>query len=153
MSCCDENTARVPRIAVSRRAVFKGAAPVASVLPATRPARSAAQGKPVKLAYCSQLLCGVPYEVARSAGLFRQHGLEVELVYTRGGNAAMQALVGGAVDYGPRAHILHEYQVAIPRPRDPVRARTHLAFALLYDRLWSDPSREVDRMPRAEAAA
>jgi NitT/TauT family transport system substrate-binding protein len=44
-------------------------------------------------------LCGVPYEVTRSAGLFKKHGLDVEFVYTRGGNAAMQALVGGAVDY------------------------------------------------------
>ena len=41
----------------------------------------------------------MPYEVTRSAGLFKKHGLDVELVYTRGGNAAMQALVGGAVDY------------------------------------------------------
>jgi len=48
-----------------------------SVLPAVHPTPSGAQGKPlkqVKIAYCSQLLCGVPYEVARSAGLFKQHG-------------------------------------------------------------------------------
>jgi NitT/TauT family transport system substrate-binding protein len=62
--------------------------------------RSEAQGRSIKLAYCSQLLCGVPYEVARSGGHFKNHGLNVELVYTRGGSAAMQALVGGAVDYG-----------------------------------------------------
>jgi len=97
MSCCDETTARVPDTSVSRRSVFKGAALIASVIPAARP--SAAQGKRIKLAYCSQLLCGVPYEVARSGGLFKNHGLEVELVYTRGGSAAMQALIGGAVDY------------------------------------------------------
>jgi NitT/TauT family transport system substrate-binding protein len=97
MSCCDETTARVPDTDVSRRAVLKGASLIASVVPAARPA--GAQGKQIKLAYCSQLLCGVPYEVARSANLFRLHGLDVELVYTRGGNAAMQALVGGAVDY------------------------------------------------------
>jgi sulfonate transport system substrate-binding protein len=48
-------------------------------------------------------LCGVPYEVTRSAGLFKKYGLDVELVYTRGGNAAMQALVGGAVDYAATA--------------------------------------------------
>ncbi len=41
----------------------------------------------------------MPYEVTRSAGLFKKHGLDVEFVYTRGGHAAMQALVGGAVDY------------------------------------------------------
>jgi len=103
MSCCDETTARVPDIDVSRRAMFKGAALVASVIPAARPTRSGAQGKQIKLAYCSQLLCGIPYEVARSAGYFKSHGLYVQLVYTRGGNAAMQALVGGAVDYAATA--------------------------------------------------
>src|SRR5437870_3917267 len=96
MGCCDETTAWVPSTDVSRRSVFKGAALIASVLPA---ARTEAQGRKIKLAYCSQLLCGVPYEVARSAGYFKNQGLDVQLVYTRGGNAAMQALVGGAVDY------------------------------------------------------
>ena len=97
MSCCDETTARVPDTSVSRRSMFKGAALIAGVIPSAQPA--GAQGKKVKLAYCSQLLCGVPYEVARSGGLFKNHGLDVELVYTRGGSAAMQALIGGAVDY------------------------------------------------------
>ena len=103
MSCCDETTARVPDAHVSRRSLFKGAALVASIIPAARPIRAQAQGKQIKLAYCSQLLCGVPYEVARSAGHFKAHGLDVQLVYTRGGNAAMQALVGGAVDYAATA--------------------------------------------------
>jgi NitT/TauT family transport system substrate-binding protein len=103
MSCCDESTARVPPTDVSRRSLFKGAALIASVIPAARPSPSEAQGKRIKLAYCSQLLCGVPYEVARSAGHFKNHGLDVELVYTRGGSAAMQALVGGAVDYAATA--------------------------------------------------
>src|SRR5206468_5583168 len=97
MSCCDETTARVPSTDVSRRSILKGAAVVASVLPGAGQAQ--AQGRTIKLAYCSQLLCGVPYEVARSGGHFKNHGLNVELVYTRGGSAAMQALVGGAVDY------------------------------------------------------
>src|SRR5215207_5129016 len=97
MSCCDETTARVPDNDVSRRSLLKGAAVIASVIPAARPAR--VQGKQIKLAYCSQLLCGVPYQVARAAGNFKNHGLDVQIVYTRGGNAAMQALVGGAVDY------------------------------------------------------
>jgi NitT/TauT family transport system substrate-binding protein len=99
MSCCDETTARVPDIDVPRRSLLKGAALIASVVPAARPTQTEAQGKQIKLAYCSQLLCGVPYEVARTAGYFRNHGLNVQIVYTRGGNAAMQALVGGAVDY------------------------------------------------------
>jgi NitT/TauT family transport system substrate-binding protein len=45
----------------------------------------------------------VPYEVARTHGYFKNHGLDVQLVYTRGGNAAMQALIGGAVDYAATA--------------------------------------------------
>jgi len=101
MSCCDETTARVPSTDVSRRSVLKGAAVIAAVVPGAGP--SHAQAKAIKLAYCSQLLCGVPYEVARSSGIFKNHGLDVELVYTRGGSAAMQALVGGAVDYAATA--------------------------------------------------
>ena len=103
MSCCDESTARVPSTDVSRRSMFKGAALVASIIPAARPSSAAAQGKQIKLAYCSQLMCGVPYEVARAHGHFKKHGLDVELVYTLGGNAAMQALIGGVVDYAATA--------------------------------------------------
>ena len=40
----------------------------------------------------------------------------------------------------------------MPRPRDPVRARMHPAFAPLYEKLWNDLSREVDRAQRPEAA-
>jgi NitT/TauT family transport system ATP-binding protein len=51
---------------------------------------------------------------------------------------------------GPRAHITEQYNVPIPRPRDPILSRMHPAFAPLYERLWADLSREVDF--RAEAA-
>jgi len=57
------------------------------------------RGTPIRLAFCGQLLCVIPYEVTRVQGHFEAHGLSAELVYTRGGSAAMQALVGGAVDY------------------------------------------------------
>lgn len=103
MSCCDENTARVPSTDFSRRALLKGASVAAGALPAARASGVKAQGRSIKLAYCSQLLCGVPYEVARTDGYFKNHGLDVQLVYTRGGNAAMQALIGGAVDYAATA--------------------------------------------------
>jgi sulfonate transport system ATP-binding protein len=53
---------------------------------------------------------------------------------------------------GPRAHLTRDYSVPIPRPRDPVRARMHPAFAPLYEKLWADLSREVDREQPAEAA-
>lgn len=45
---------------------------------------------------------------------------------------------------GPRARITRHYRVPIPRPRDPVRSRTHPKFAPLYEQLWADLSREVD---------
>ncbi len=49
---------------------------------------------------------------------------------------------------GPRARITQQYQVPIPRPRDPVKARVHPAFAPLYEKLWNDLSHEVDFRPR-----
>lgn len=72
-----------------------GLAPSGRSQAASRPAGL----RDVRLAFCGQLLCVVPYEVARARGFFEAEGLSVELVYTRGGSAAMQALVGGAVDY------------------------------------------------------
>ena len=100
MSCCDPNTTAWDGITLRRRTVLKGAAALAGVLGAN-PTRAA--GKSIKLAFCSQLLCIIPYVVARANGHFQQQGIEVELVYMRGGQAAMQALVGGAVDYAATA--------------------------------------------------
>jgi len=53
---------------------------------------------------------------------------------------------------GPRARITQHYSVPIPRPRDPVRARTHPAFAPLLEKLWCDLSHEVTGPASAEAA-
>jgi NitT/TauT family transport system ATP-binding protein len=53
---------------------------------------------------------------------------------------------------GPRAKITQHYAVPIPRPRDPVRARTHPAFAPLLEKLWRDLSHEVTGPASAEAA-
>jgi len=51
---------------------------------------------------------------------------------------------------GPRAHVIEQYPVPIPRPRDPVQSRMHPDVSPRYERLWADLSREVDH--RAEAA-
>jgi NitT/TauT family transport system substrate-binding protein len=83
---------------LGRRAALGGVAG-AVALAATPGAHAQGVGTRLRLAFCGQLLCVVPYEVTKSRGHFRNEGLEVELVYTRGGNQAMQALVGGAVDY------------------------------------------------------
>ncbi len=106
MGCCDKPFTLEPDEPlglapdVNRRGLLKGVAAAAGAVATLSGTASAhAQGKRIKLAFCGQLLCVVPYEVARANGHFAAEGLDVELVYTRGGNAAMQALVGGVVDY------------------------------------------------------
>ena len=54
---------------------------------------------------------------------------------------------------GPRARITQQYTVPIPRPRELVGARTHPAFAPLYERLWRDLSHEVGDAPQILAAS
>lgn len=110
MDCCQNLTtpqasatdtdATVPAGGIDRRTVLKGlVGAFAGLTLGSRAVAQAAEGRRIRLAFCSQLLCVVPYEFTRASGLFEAEGLDVELVYTRGGNAAMQALVGGAVDY------------------------------------------------------
>lgn len=106
MSCCERLVLEPAApdgtpVALARRGLLRGVAGVAGgiALATGIGGEARAELAPVKLAFCGQLLCVVPYEVTQAAGLFAAEGLEVELVYTRGGNAAMQALVGGAVDY------------------------------------------------------
>ena len=97
MRCCE---ATKPGLTCDRRTALKAMLGVGGAL-ALSACRSQSSGDApmLRLAFCGQLLCVVPYEVARARGHFAAQGLSVELVYTRGGNAAMQALVGGAVDY------------------------------------------------------
>ena len=114
MGCCDEDHAapipdgltssNMPAPDLNRRTVLGGVAALAGLLSSAGPGRTQ-QGelKKVRLAFCSQILCILPYEVASAGGHWRDHGLDVELVYTRGGNAAIQALVGNAVDYAATA--------------------------------------------------
>jgi sulfonate transport system substrate-binding protein len=99
MSCCDPNLTAWNGTDLHRRTLLKGGAALAGVFAATAGSVAMAATKAVKLAFCSQLLCIIPYEVARADDFFRKEGLDVQLVYMRGGNAAIQALVGGAVDY------------------------------------------------------
>lgn len=108
-NCCNEETGfgqadeRVLHVSrgISRRTVLKamGATAGTMLLGGLTSTGHAAGAKKIKLAFCSQLLCVVPYEATLQAGFFAEEGLDVELVYTRGGSAALQALNGGAVDY------------------------------------------------------
>lgn len=73
-----------------------GIAALAGTIPGS--SNAAAAATKLKLAFCGQLLCVIPYAVTRTRGHFAEQGLDLQLVYTRGGNAAMQALGGGSVD-------------------------------------------------------
>ncbi len=84
---------------IGRRTALKRLAGLAGGIMFVSERHAYGQGRQVLLAFCGQLLCVVPYEVTRARGHFAEEGLDVRLVYTRGGNVAMQALVGNAVDY------------------------------------------------------
>jgi len=100
MKCCEKTSTETDTaIAMDRRTAIKGLAGLAIGIAASTSERAYGQATKIRLAFCGQLLCVVPYEVTRDRGHFKAEGLDLELVYTRGGNQAMQALVGGAVDY------------------------------------------------------
>jgi len=84
---------------IGRRTALKGIGVLATAVAASASGIATAADRLVVVAFCGQLLCVIPYEVARTRGYFAEEGLDVKLVYTRGGNAAMQALVGSASDY------------------------------------------------------
>lgn len=45
---------------------------------------------------------------------------------------------------GPRAHIKHQFEVPLPRPRDLSQVRQHPEFLSLTQRLWDGLSEEVE---------
>ena len=108
MGCCESSNPdfiglaqEFKNLRLDRRSTLKGLLGVAGVIAISSgvPGRARAQGTKVRLAFCGQLLCVIPYEVTRAQGHFAELGIDIELVYTRGGSAAIQALVGGAVEY------------------------------------------------------
>jgi len=85
------------------------------------------------------------------ASLVEQEGISVLLVTHDLEEAISLSDRVYLLSQGPRARITQVYDVPIPRPRDPVRARMHPSFAPLYEKLWNDLSHEV-AFDRAEAA-
>ena len=53
----------------------------------------------IDIAFCSQVMCSIPLEVASRRNFFRDEGLRVKIVYMRGGALAMQSLLSSSVDY------------------------------------------------------
>lgn len=54
---------------------------------------------PLRIAYVSRSILDMPFMIARERGLFREEGLEAELIFT---NAiqSVQAVIAGSVDFG-----------------------------------------------------
>jgi NitT/TauT family transport system substrate-binding protein len=108
MDCCSTTPSRranpTDGLVLSRRQVLRG-----MVLTASAVGLAACGVRPgggedpdleqLSLAFCGQLLCVVPYEVTRAQGYFADEGIDMELIYSRGGGDAVQALNGGAVDF------------------------------------------------------
>jgi NitT/TauT family transport system ATP-binding protein len=86
------------------------------------------------------------------ASLVEQEGISVLLVTHDLEEAISLSDRVYLLSQGPRARITQVYDVRIPRPRDPVKARMHPSFAPLYEKLWNDLSHEVAFDQRAEAA-
>jgi NitT/TauT family transport system substrate-binding protein len=77
----------------------RGGSSGAAAAPATPGTSANAVTESIDLPYCSPVLCGVPLEVAVRRGFFEAEGIKVNLVYMKGGALAMQALLGGSVDF------------------------------------------------------
>jgi NitT/TauT family transport system substrate-binding protein len=92
LAACDPAPATRPAAPAGQPAqTGAGQAPVAGPRPANM--------RKIELAFCSQVLCGVPLEVARTRGFWEAEGLDVTITYARGGAQAANTLVSGGVDW------------------------------------------------------
>src|SRR5574341_1152987 len=79
-----------------REVLFTAAALAAMII--VQPAGAAEGLQKLRVAYAAITAAfSVPW-VAKEAGIFQRHGLDVELVYIASGSRAVQTLVGGSID-------------------------------------------------------
>lgn len=77
-------------------------APTAESPGTTTESKAAGSAQPlvkVDLAFCSQVLCILPFEIARQRGYFKESGLDVNLIYMKGGPPAVTALLAKQLDF------------------------------------------------------
>jgi sulfonate transport system substrate-binding protein len=74
-----------------RRRTILAAALAAALLPA------AASAEPIRIALPVLSLESLPIFIAQDKGLFKQHGIEVDVIASRGGGEAMKAFISGDV--------------------------------------------------------
>ncbi|HEY5350410.1 MAG TPA: ABC transporter substrate-binding protein, partial [Candidatus Lustribacter sp.] len=91
---------------LSRREVLIGAAAagVSSVFGVPTIVMAAAPKEKLTMTVGSEhALVYFPFDLAQRLGYFDREGLDVELIYTKGGSEAAEALVSGSVDYAGNA--------------------------------------------------
>lgn len=64
------------------------------------PAQSQGKLEKVRIAYPTVSMAMAPWWVAKETGIFRQEGLEADLMYIKGDSTIVQALVGGDIQAG-----------------------------------------------------
>jgi len=75
-----------------------GAALCLTLVLTARPAAAAEGLQKLRVAYAAITAAFALPWIAKEAGIFQRHGLDVELVYIASGSRAVQTLVGGSVD-------------------------------------------------------
>jgi ABC-type nitrate/sulfonate/bicarbonate transport system substrate-binding protein len=65
----------------------------------TRAAEKSAKLAPVRIGYVSRSILDMPYMIARDRGLFREEGLEPELIFMKAAQT-MPAMLAGGIDFG-----------------------------------------------------
>ena len=86
----------------SRRSFLAAGAAAAAVAMPTF-VRSAPLEKLTVAVGAEHALVYLPWDIAKAGGLFEREGLDVDIIYTKGGSEAAQALVSGSVDYSGNA--------------------------------------------------
>src|SRR3954454_17101853 len=77
---------------------YFGAAALLGLIWAVPPARGSDAPQKLRVAYAAITAAfSIPW-IAKEAGIFARHGLDVELVYIASGSRAVQTLVGGSID-------------------------------------------------------
>lgn len=93
LPACSPRTAGAPTTGTPSAGT---SAPGNGAQPAAAPS---GQLEKVDLAFCSQLMCVLPFEVAKKQGFFAAEGLDVNLIYMKGGPLAVNALNAKSVDF------------------------------------------------------
>ena len=62
-------------------------------------AEKSAKPLPVRIGYVSRSILDMPYMIARDRGLFREEGLQPELIFVKAG-LTPQVLLAGGIDFG-----------------------------------------------------